>query len=114
MRSILAAIFAVLSDLLQRHEDIPVLSFIASSLKGCPVPCRHPKLHACFLHLLGRETEAAGRAVRQLWLHGEMRRLQLSSGLRALAARPSFPSELGHFELPSWFIMYRIFVRRAK
>lgn len=115
VHSFLAAIFAVLSDLLPWHDDISVLPSTASSLTGCTAPCKHPQSPGRLLLLVERETEAGGRAVTQPRLLRESRRPQeLSSGFGALAARPSFPSELGYFKLPPRFIMYRIFVRRAK
>lgn len=42
--SFLAAVFAVLSDLLPWRDDIPVLSLTASSSTGCTAPCKHPQL----------------------------------------------------------------------
>lgn len=46
VNSFLAAIFAALPDLLPWHDDISVLSYTASSLTGCTVPCKHPQLQA--------------------------------------------------------------------
>lgn len=44
VHSFLAAIFAALSDLVPWHDDIPLLSFPAFSLKRHTAPCKHPQL----------------------------------------------------------------------